>query len=101
MKMPGNRRIIQVVPQLKPARCGVSDHAIALASELKTGFGIDTAFVVLNSDEPSGVPYPVVHCSPDQLLNACVSLRTNELAAILVHCKRLRVFGRRGAHPSC
>ncbi len=85
MKMPGNRRIIQVVPQLKPARCGVSDHAIALASELKTGFGIDTAFVVLNSDEPSGVPYPVVHCSPDRLLNACISFRTNESAAILVH----------------
>jgi hypothetical protein len=80
-----NRRLIQVVPQLKPARCGVSDHAIALASELGTGFGIDSAFVVLNSDEPSGVPYPVVHCSPDQLLNACISFSTNESTAILVH----------------
>ncbi len=80
-----NRRLIQVVPQLKPARCGVSDHAIALASELRTRFGIDTAFVVLNSDEPSEVPYPVVHCAPDQLLNACVSFSTNESAAILVH----------------
>jgi len=85
MKMPGNRRIIQVVPQLKPARCGVSDHAIALASELGEKYGIDTAFVVLNSDEPSDVPHAVVNCSPDQLLNACISFSTNESAAILVH----------------
>ena len=85
MTMPGNRRIIQVVPQLKPARCGVSDHAIALASELRAGFGIDTAFVVLNSDEPCDVPHAVVHCSPDQLLNACISFSMNQSAAILVH----------------
>ena len=83
--MPGNRQIIQVVPRLQPTRCGVSDHAIALASELRTRYGIDTAFVVLNSAERSDVPYSVIHCSPDRLLNACISLSKNQAAAILVH----------------
>jgi hypothetical protein len=80
-----NRLLIQVVPRLQPTRCGVSDHAIALASELRTSCGIDSAFVVLNSNEPSDVPYSVVHRSPDQLLNACISLSENYPAAILVH----------------
>jgi hypothetical protein len=87
--MAGNlaamRRLIQVVPRLQPTRCGVSDHAVALASELRTRYGIDTAFVVLNSEERNDVPYPVLHCSPDQLLGACVSLSENQAAAILVH----------------
>jgi hypothetical protein len=85
MKMAGNRRLIQVVPRLQPTRCGVSDHAIALASELRTSYGIDSAFVVLNSDERCDVPYAVIHCSADQLLNACISLSGNQPAAILVH----------------
>jgi hypothetical protein len=85
MKMDVNRQLIQVVPRLQPTRCGVSDHAIALAEELRTTYGIDTAFVVLNSDERSDVPYSVIHCSPDQLLNACISLSENQSAAILVH----------------
>src|SRR5208337_2740420 len=80
-----NRRLIQVVPQLQPSRCGVSDHAIALASELRTEYGIDTAFIVLNSDEPSDVPYSVIRRSPDQLLNTCISLSKDQSAAILVH----------------
>ena len=83
--MPGNRQFIQVVPRLQPTRCGVSDHALALASELRTRHGIDTAFVVLNSDERCDVPYSVIHCSPDRLLNACISLSQNRTAAILVH----------------
>lgn len=85
LKMSGNRQFIQVVSQLKPMRCGVSDHAIALASELKANYGIDTAFVVLNSDERCDVPYSVTHCAPDQLLDACISLNKNQSAAILVH----------------
>ncbi len=85
MKMPGNHQIIQVVPRLQPTRCGVSDHALALASELKTRYGIDTAFVVLNSDERCDLPHSVIHCSPDQLLNACISLSNNQPTAILVH----------------
>jgi hypothetical protein len=85
MNMAGNRRLIQVVPRLQPTRCGVSDHAIALASELRTRYGIDTAFVVLNSDERCDVPYSVIHCSPDRLLNACISSSQNQPAAILVH----------------
>jgi hypothetical protein len=85
MKMHGNHQIIQVVPRLKPTRCGVSDHALALTSELKTRYGIDSAFVVLNSTEQSDVPYSVIHCSPDRLLHACISLSESQPAAILVH----------------
>ncbi len=80
-----NLRLIQVVPRLQPTCCGVSDHAIALALELRTNCGIDSAFVVLNSDERCDVPYSVVHCSPDRLLNTCISLSENQAAAILVH----------------
>jgi hypothetical protein len=85
MKLPRNRQIIQVVPRLQPTRCGVSDHAIALASELKTRFGIDSAFVVLNSDERCVLPYSITHCAPHQLLNACVAFSGGQPAAILVH----------------
>ncbi len=85
MKMAGNRQLIQVVPRLLPARCGVSDHAIALAEELRASFGIDSAFVVLNSDERSELPYSVRYCPQDQLLNACVSLSGDRAAAVLVH----------------
>jgi hypothetical protein len=83
--LAGNRRLIQVVPRLLPTRCGVSDHAIALASELKASCGIDSAFVVLNSDERCDLPYSVTHCAPHQLLNACVAFSENRPAAILVH----------------
>jgi hypothetical protein len=83
--MDGYRQLIQVVPRLLPARCGVSDHAIALASELRTSCGIDSAFVVLNSEERCDLPYPITHCAPHQLLNACVALSGDRPAAILVH----------------
>jgi len=85
MNMAGNRRLIQVVPRLQPTRCGVSDHALALASELRTSYGIDSAFVVLNSDERCDLPYSVTHCAPHQLLNACVAFSGSQPAAILVH----------------
>jgi hypothetical protein len=81
-----NRLLIQVVAQLKPERCGVSDHAILLAQELEAAFQIRTAFVVLNSIEPCNVPYPRVYCAPSQLLEACDSLRKGQFAALLVHC---------------
>jgi len=83
--LPANRVLIHVVPQLKPMRCGVSDHAISLARELKTSFGIDGAFVVLNSDEKCNLSFPVVHCAPSELLENCVTLSSGRAAAILVH----------------
>ena len=72
--LPSDRLLIQVVPRLKPARCGVSDQAIMLAQELKAAFGIDTAFVVLNSNEACSLPYSVIHCPPAQLLETCLSM---------------------------
>jgi hypothetical protein len=83
--LAGNRRLIQVVPRLLPTRCGVSDHAIALASELSASYGVDSAFVVLNSDERCDLPYSITHCAPHQLLNACVAFSGSQPAAILVH----------------
>ncbi len=83
--MDGHRQLIQVVPRLQPSRCGVSDHAIALASELRTSCGIDSAFVVLNSDERCDLPFPITHCAPHQLLNACVASSGDRPAPILVH----------------
>jgi hypothetical protein len=80
-----NRMLIQVVPQLKPAQCGVSDHAIALAQELESTFGIESAFVVLNSDARCSVPYSVVYGAPEGLLAACLSLSRERRGAILVH----------------
>jgi hypothetical protein len=82
---PTNRLLIQVVAQLKPERCGVSDHAILLAQELEAAFRIGTAFVVLNSTEPCNSPFPRVYCAPCQLLEACISLSKGQPGALLVH----------------
>jgi hypothetical protein len=80
-----NRLLIQVVAQLNPARSGVSDHAISLAQELHTGFGIDTAFVVLNSNERCDLPYPCVYCAPSELVKACLTLSEGQPGTLLVH----------------
>jgi hypothetical protein len=82
---PTSPLLIQVVAQLKPERCGVSDHAILLAQELDAAFGIRTAFAILNSDEPCDSPFPRVYCAPSQLLETCVSLSEDQPSAILVH----------------
>jgi len=79
------RLLIQVLPQLKPTRCGVSDLALLLARELNRGFGIRTAFVVLNSDVRSDVPYPVIHCAPAQLLESILKHGGGQACSILVH----------------
>ena len=80
-----NRLLIQVVPQLKPARCGVSDQAVLLAQELEAAFEIKSAFVILNSDERCDLQYPMIHCAPARLLEACNSLSDGQPAALLVH----------------
>jgi len=80
-----NRLLIQVVPQLKPAACGVTDHALSLAQELEAGYGIDTAFAVLNSTEPCDCRFERVDCKPQQLVEACKSLSKGQPGALLVH----------------
>ena len=74
-----------MVPRLLPARCGVSDHAIALALELKADYGIDSTFVVLNSEERCEVPFPVTYCAQHRLLDACLSLSGGRPGDLLVH----------------
>jgi hypothetical protein len=83
--MTADRQLIQVVPRLWPARCGVSDHALALAAELEASCGIASAFVVLNSDERCELPYPITYCPPHKLLEACLALRGHRRTAVLVH----------------
>jgi hypothetical protein len=78
--------LIQVVPRLIPSRCGVSDHAVLLAHELKEAFAIDTAFVVVNSNQQrSDLPCPVVYCPPSQLLDACLRQTDGRPGAMLIH----------------
>ncbi|MFZ0338909.1 MAG: hypothetical protein WAL45_12805 [Terracidiphilus sp.] len=85
MKMPGNRRIIQVVPRMTPALCGVSDGALLLAGELETGFGIQTAIAVLNASQTHDVPFPILYGSPAQLLETCLALTEGRPGYLLVH----------------
>lgn len=77
--------LIQVVPRLTPARCGISDHVLTLAGELKAAYGIGSAFAVLNSRERFEVAYPCVYPQVEQLPNAFESLAKGRPAAMLVH----------------
>jgi hypothetical protein len=85
MKMPGNRQIIQVVPRMTPALCGVSDGALLLAGELEAGFGIQTAIAVLNANQTHDVPFPILYGSPAHLLETCLTLSKGEPGYLLVH----------------
>src|SRR5579863_4687131 len=76
--------LIQVVPQLQPGRSGVSDHATQLASSLKS-FGIESGFVVLNSERKCDAPYNFIECSAGRLLESCLELTRGLGGAILVH----------------
>jgi len=80
-----NRLLIQVVPRLTPGRCGVSDQAVLLAKGIKDEFGIESAFVVLNSDARSGLPNPVVYCRPSELLENGLKLTKGQPGSMLVH----------------
>jgi len=82
---PGNRLLIHVLAQLKPAQCGVSDFAIALAQELDARFGIQSAFAVVNSTVPCDLPFPKAYCEQPQLLDLCNSLSGGQPGTILVH----------------
>lgn len=80
-----SRLLIQVLPRLTPGHCGVSDQAALLAQGLKRQYGIGSAFVVLNSREPSGLTDPVIYSAPAQLLESCLKLTGGQPGAILVH----------------
>jgi hypothetical protein len=80
-----NNLLIQVLARLKPTKCGVSDQAVWLAFELKAAFGIDTAFVVVNSTEPCDLPFQRIYCAQSQLLETCDRLNNGQPGALLVH----------------
>jgi hypothetical protein len=69
-----NTLLIQVLSRLQPGECGVSDHALALALELRREHGINSGFVVLDSTGSSDPRFPVAHCTPAQLLSTCASM---------------------------
>jgi len=77
--------LIQVLAQLKPARCGVSDHAILLARELERSSAIQTAFAVVNSSETCDLQFPRIHAAQAKLLETCLTLSGGRPAALLVH----------------
>jgi len=77
--------LIQVVPRLTPGRCGVSDHALVLARDLKDSFRVGTAFAVLNEDVTSDLPYAKVECTATMLLESCLELTGGRGGSILVH----------------
>jgi hypothetical protein len=80
-----NRKFIQVVPQMTPMRCGVSDTALLLAGELDVAFGIKSAIVVVNSNERCEVQLPTVYSSPSALLEDCLTLSNGQPGHLLVH----------------
>jgi hypothetical protein len=82
---PAHPLLIQVVPRLTPGRCGVSDQAMILAHQLKSEFGIDSAFAVLNSEERCSLPYATIHCPAKKLLDSCLELTSRRGGSILVH----------------
>jgi hypothetical protein len=63
----------------------VSDNAIALARELRDGFGVDSVFVVLNSTEACNLEFPRFYTTPAQLLETCVKVSDGEAGAALLH----------------
>lgn len=80
-----NQLLIQVVPWLKPGRCGISDHAIALAWELHAAFGVNTKFVALRDCRPGNLAFPVFESTPAELMETCNALNGGRPGAILVH----------------
>lgn len=83
--MNDERLLIQVVPRLTPTRCGVTDHAVTLAGALRSSFGVETAFVIVNSYERCELPHRIAHCSPGRLLQCCRTLSGKRRSALLVH----------------
>lgn len=77
--------LIQVISQLRPTRCGVSDYALSLARELESCFGIDTAIAVVNSTEPCQSRYPRIYRPQTELLEICRSLSEGGPGTVLVH----------------
>jgi len=58
---------------------------VLLAHELKAGFGIDSAFVILNSSQQCSLPYAAIYCPPTGLLESCLELTRGRSGAMLVH----------------
>jgi hypothetical protein len=80
-----NRLLIQVVPRLTPGKCGVADHAILLANQLKQAHGIQTVFIVLNSTQKYDSEFKAIYCSTEDIKDACLSVAHSAKIALLLH----------------
>lgn len=82
--------IIQIVPGAPPAVNGVGDHALVVAKELRSTWGINTRFLVCNAtwEEPTELDgfklVPMRSRSSDKLYSALSGLAVSDPAAVLL-----------------
>ena len=73
-------RIVQIVPRIAPSKCGVGDHALALARKLRSNEQIETTFVSCAPGDPkpneSVQGFDVIHLrsQTSQALNEAIEL---------------------------
>src|SRR6266496_2777035 len=84
--------LIQIVPMLPTATCGVGDYALAVARVLRVEFGVDTVFLVANSrGESAGrveafATMRLESCSKEFLAEAlCAATQGVEQPSVLLH----------------
>lgn len=82
MEIRESRKLIQIVPRILPSRCGVSDHALALADELRRSFQVESVFIALNQPHPVE---GVVSCKADQIEQVCEIWRKRGAESVLAH----------------
>lgn len=80
-----NKKIIQVLPSLRPGKCGISDHAILLADTLMRKCEIDTLFVASSVNTESNINYPVICCDVSSLTAICVAEKSELCLFVLIH----------------
>lgn len=82
------RQVIQLIPRLPPAICGVGDHAMAIGKEFSRSHQIDVTYVGINRSEDT-VESPELRSLPArsaaELVIALRHAELNENSRILLH----------------
>jgi hypothetical protein len=79
------RTLIQILPRFRPLQCGVSDHALALAQELKRSFGVSSVFVALGPVGEHSGEFEVIQSDFSGLQDALASAHTLNHSPLLLH----------------
>lgn len=85
---PTNIQLLQIIPQLPPAICGVGDHARAIGQELSGSHGYDVNYLAVNAAEvrPAGQEYHALEKrTAPELVSALRSAGLPHGASILLH----------------